>query len=68
MPVSVTGIVWYQEEDYDRLTLAGQGMLPDTFPTWCAKRGMAMDARARTAYGSECAASRRSGPWVDGEV
>jgi hypothetical protein len=56
---------WLQSAQnlYDKLT--GQGHVvvkadidPDTFPEWCRTRGMEMDAKARMAYGNECAADK----------
>jgi hypothetical protein len=31
---------------------------PNTFPAWCALRGMSLDAKARSAFASEAASSK----------
>lgn len=48
---------------YDRLTAEGNVVVkaeisPETFPGWCRAHGMEMDAKARMAYGNECAAEK----------
>jgi hypothetical protein len=45
---------------FDKLTGSGHVVIkaiidPDTFPKWCRARGLEMSAKARTAFGNECA-------------
>jgi hypothetical protein len=48
---------------YDKLTAQGHAVVkaeidPVTFAAWCRTRGMEPDAKARMAYGNECAARK----------
>ena len=48
---------------FDKLTSEGHVVIkanidPNTFPEWCRARGMELNAKARMAYGNECAANR----------
>lgn len=47
---------------WDKLIAAGHVVIkadidPVTFPEWCRAHGMEMNAKARIAYGNECAAN-----------
>ena len=42
----------------DRFLIEKSYIDPETFPMWCAKRGLQMDAIARTRYSAEVAQAR----------
>ena len=91
MKISVVGIAWYRQEDYERLLSlfvdsnklastyeewlkqaerltdqlrrTGQAFQkvyidPDTFPAWCAARGLNIDAKARIRFANEFVARK----------
>jgi hypothetical protein len=56
---------WLQNAQnlHDKLTGEGRAVVKayidlETFPEWCRAHGLGMDAKARIAYGNECAANK----------
>ena len=68
--ISDTFDEWQREADRVMEELKGKGLVfekvyldPDTFPAWCADKGLEMDATARSQYATEAVrkAHRNSG-------